>query len=228
MKKWGIPLLVITGSLAIVLLPFYSHFQDHVQSDLISDWGSFGDYIGGLLGVIISGIAIILLWQTYLLQKEELSKTAETLNFQNTTQILFQLLKKKDEMIESAEYQNNKGLALFRRITRDTENAYNGRRDIEHPIRILESLDTSTDNHSRSIVKRYIGIIRAITNILDPKHLEKTEGKLANQEYLTNVFNDYLSNEEKNLLGYFIWWDEFEQVRELLIENDIVKNVTEE
>jgi len=227
-KKWGIPLLVILGSLAVVLIPLLFQFHDQVQSDLISDWGSFGDYIGGLLGVIISGIAILLLWQTYMLQKEELSKTAETLNFQNTTQILFQLLKKKDEMIDSAENQGDKGLILFRRIKREAQNAYRAREDIEHPKRILESLETSTDNHTRPILKRYIGIVRAINNILDPKHLDQTEGRLANQKYLINIFKDYLSDEEKALLSYFIWWNEFEQVREFLIDNELVENIPEQ
>jgi hypothetical protein len=226
-SKWSIPVAIIVLSLLAVLLPFYFNFQTHNTSPLISDWGSFGDYIGGLLGVIISGIAIFLLWQTYMLQKEELSKTAETLNFQNTTQILFQLLKKKDEMIDSAINQRDVGLVLFRRITRDTKNAYDARQDVEHPNRILESLLASTDNHTRPIVKRYIGIIRAINNILNPVHIDQSEDMKTNQVFLINLFRDYLSNEEKNLLSYFIWWDEFEQVREFLIKNGIVENITE-
>lgn len=72
-----------------------------------SDWGTFGDYIGGTLNPVIAGFAFYWIIQSYRLQKEELSEAREllqkqnsVLNEQNFESMFFQLMSLLNELIK--------------------------------------------------------------------------------------------------------------------------------
>ena len=56
-------LIIITLLIILLCSPFlfifYNNFQNQKISDSISDWGSFGDFIGGTLSTFISILTLI-------------------------------------------------------------------------------------------------------------------------------------------------------------------------
>lgn len=70
--------------LFLLTLGFYAHhfFQitDNKLSPVASDWGVFGDFIGGLFNPIVSMVMLLILFRSYLIQRTELRKTVEALS----------------------------------------------------------------------------------------------------------------------------------------------------
>lgn len=66
MKTRHIIIVLISCAIILFVLLFVFQFHDNAFSDNISDWGSFGDYIGG---IILSLISILLIYKTYQEQK---------------------------------------------------------------------------------------------------------------------------------------------------------------
>jgi len=57
--------------ITVTLFAFLLNFRDHSISNLITDWGAFGDYFGGVLNTSISFISLIILsFLTYLVSKQ--------------------------------------------------------------------------------------------------------------------------------------------------------------
>lgn len=88
-----------------------------------SNWGEFGDFWGGIVGSIISLFAVILLFFTYRLQREELSKSTAALNNQNEQMnvqqfenIVFKLLDRKDEVINRMDFNNRHGIGAIKEL----------------------------------------------------------------------------------------------------------------
>lgn len=64
-------------------------------------YGELGDFVGGVLGTIIAGIACIYVYKTYISQKEELEKTNETAEIQRFETTFFNLIRFHKENLES-------------------------------------------------------------------------------------------------------------------------------
>ncbi len=60
-----------------VILVYALNFYNRPISASTSDWGSFGDYFTGVINGILSPVTLILVWLTYMSQKEELKKQRE-------------------------------------------------------------------------------------------------------------------------------------------------------
>lgn len=70
--------------LAILLLAYKLMFNGWFSSDQ-SDWGAFGDFIGGVLNPILSVLTLFVLALAYVMQREELKETKEALKLQTKT-----------------------------------------------------------------------------------------------------------------------------------------------
>ncbi|MBO6503983.1 MAG: hypothetical protein JJ850_17270 [Kordiimonadaceae bacterium] len=70
---------------AAVLLWFQFRLGYQISRDM-GDWGSFGDFFGGLMNPIISLAILYFVLQAYLTQREELSKTVAALEKSNSEQ----------------------------------------------------------------------------------------------------------------------------------------------
>lgn len=223
-----IPLILIVIGIVLTIVPFVFNFSYQTVSTNTNDWGSFGDYVGGVLGVLISSIAVYLIWETYMLQKEELTKTSESLEFQNTTQIFFKILERKDHLVERTSLKGQQGLGFYAFVTNHAEQAYDGRKDIPDNCRIIESLNTVTDHHSKPVCHRYLNIIVALANLLDHnKYSRLSISQKSNLNRLISVFNDYLTREEREFLSFFIWWKQYKEARKFLLQYDIIPNILE-
>ncbi|WP_052700559.1 hypothetical protein [Methylocucumis oryzae] len=81
--KW---LVITLCSIALTILGFYfSNFHGSLSSDN-SAWGTFGDYVGGILNPVIAAFAFYLIARTYELQKKELKATRELLEISTKAQ----------------------------------------------------------------------------------------------------------------------------------------------
>lgn len=73
---------------------YYDEFSKNGISDKTGDWGVFGDYIGGVLGTILSFFSVILIYATY--KNQVIFSTLQ--QFETT---FFNLLQNQREIIKS-------------------------------------------------------------------------------------------------------------------------------
>ncbi len=119
MKKWlddflpkdllvivKIALFTASAVIFLYVLKFYSYDL----SEDSGDWGTFGDYVGGLLNPFLSFLALIVLLRTYSTQRKELEETQKILNEQKETQkrqqfesTFFELLKMHNETLDKVQ-----------------------------------------------------------------------------------------------------------------------------
>lgn len=110
--------LIVGGIIAIVLILYFSNFHVSVSTEN-GDWGTFGDFIGGILNPIIASFALYWLITSVNLQIQELKKTNDALaktvetaekqqnqvSIQNFENLLFQLMKAKNESLEKIQHR---------------------------------------------------------------------------------------------------------------------------
>lgn len=111
--------LIIGSIIILVLILYFSNFHVSVSVDN-GDWGTFGDFFGGILNPVIASFALYWLITSVNLQIQELKKTNEALektvetaekqqsqaSIQNFESLFFQLLKTKNDSLEDIEYKN--------------------------------------------------------------------------------------------------------------------------
>lgn len=69
----------------VIVVLYFVNFNNKF-SHLNADWGTLGDYFGGLLNPVIAGAALYFLIESYKLQKRELKETRKLLNESAETQ----------------------------------------------------------------------------------------------------------------------------------------------
>lgn len=69
---------IIVGIILFVV-GFYLYKFHYGLSNANGDWGTFGDYVGGILNPVIAAFAFYLIAKTYELQKKELEETRKLL-----------------------------------------------------------------------------------------------------------------------------------------------------
>jgi len=73
--KWLVWILVVASAvIATVFILYFDNFKGNLSSSN-SDWGTFGDFIGGTLNPILSILSLIALLLTIVLQSKELEST---------------------------------------------------------------------------------------------------------------------------------------------------------
>lgn len=110
-RNW-ISVAVATVTL-IVFIPYLFHFADTTWTNDINLWGSFGDYIGGTLGVSLTLLSVILIYMTYKDQKQHINKIESSLQdqanrseFISINESLFNILDRKDKHLGKVMYVN--------------------------------------------------------------------------------------------------------------------------
>ena len=93
--------LVIILILCVIMLLFYCIDVSALCSRKCAEWGNF---IGGVFGTIIAGIACFYVFKTYLSQKEELEKTNVTAKKQQFETTFFNLIRIHKEFLEDIQY----------------------------------------------------------------------------------------------------------------------------
>lgn len=123
----------IFAILVIFIIAYTLIFNGGISS-LHSNWGQFGDFIGGIFGSLLSLFAVILLYSTYILQREELSKTAEALENQNEQMkiqqfenIVFKLIDRKDTVLHSMRHKSTDGIVALKHLNNDIKSLVDDR-----------------------------------------------------------------------------------------------------
>lgn len=80
-KETIIAIAILTGIALIMACFYFANFNDQFSSNN-GDWGTFGDYIGGILNPIIAAFAFYLIAKSYELQKIELKQQEVCWKFQ--------------------------------------------------------------------------------------------------------------------------------------------------
>lgn len=84
-------LLILLVPLIGILLPYIYTFSNATLSTNPTDWGVFGDYIGGILNPIFSLINIILLvYLTYLVSKKDDERAFEEIKYKAYKELMHQ------------------------------------------------------------------------------------------------------------------------------------------
>jgi len=101
-------LLILLASMAVVLIigPYiFYHIDGWKVAGGPSNWGSFGDYLGGILNPLVGIVGVLLLYQTFALQRKELKQARK--QFKRTSKALekqtsYQLYKTEMDLYTSA------------------------------------------------------------------------------------------------------------------------------
>ena len=112
--------ILIVISLYIILLFMYKKTFPISSTDN-TDWGTFGDYIGGSLSPIIGIIGIVFTYN--IINNQNIENRQQ--EFKYMFQILFDAITQKKEIIESTKRKSTKkGHAAFPVINRDIESVW--------------------------------------------------------------------------------------------------------
>ncbi|MEX0608400.1 MAG: hypothetical protein WD016_03810 [Balneolaceae bacterium] len=100
-----------------IILAFVMNFWGTNLSTGINDWGSFGDYFGGILGAIFSLLAVILIYFTYQQQKNHIENTEGVFEDQaklnrsdSLMNIFFKVIENKQRHLTSFSYRPKEGV----------------------------------------------------------------------------------------------------------------------
>lgn len=121
--KWIRRAIIIIGiALLVSVVTYIGTFRGGISSSH-NNWGQFGDFIGGIIGSLISLFAVILLYFTYDIQREELSKSSEALDNQNEQMkiqqfenIVFKLIDRKDSVLNDMHFKRSDGIIAVKQL----------------------------------------------------------------------------------------------------------------
>lgn len=88
-------MFICLTTLFIVITTIIYFIKGHINTNDIdfTKLGTYGDFVGGSLGTILSIVAVILVYRTYISQKEELSMSRNLLEQQQFENTFFNMLK---------------------------------------------------------------------------------------------------------------------------------------
>lgn len=216
--------LIIGITVVIALVVGYGIFLLYVSWPVyfgnVDKAGVFGDSFG-VLTSLFSGIAIVLIFVTILLQKKELAIVKGQLNAQNTTlekqnfeSTFFQLLRLHNETTNSVEYkyegQPSKGrkcfVSLFVEFTGDYGNL--SRDGSDEKDMINQAYNSFYGRHKHE-VSHYFRTIYAVVKFIESSGVE-------NVELYVNLIRVQLSDRELLLLFYHSLGDDGKELKPLI------------
>lgn len=110
--RWVLISLCVVAGMAVVVLLAYSLTFGPELSTSNDTWGTFGDYVGGLLNPVVAFAALLFLARTYLLQRKELAETsralkeqANALDVQRRESRFFDLLRLYQDTLDEVRYR---------------------------------------------------------------------------------------------------------------------------
>lgn len=109
-NRYAVAALFI-GLLAVGIYVFNFYFvEDQSVSDKTADWGAFGDYFGGIIGTVLSFIAMVLLIRSLSLQNEanmalktQLDNSERTEAIKSFESLFFNLIESQNTLIDRFE-----------------------------------------------------------------------------------------------------------------------------
>ncbi|MDX7787021.1 hypothetical protein [Aeromonas caviae] len=167
--KW--PWVVLALFVIMLIVPYVFNFYKFPWSKSPGDWGTIGDYFGGLLNPLVSSLALYFLIKAYLTQKEELVETRQVL--EKTEESNKEVAKSQKLLVETqhltslinSEYQ--KVEYLYKELDRCTTAIVNGRSSIDRFGNEWSSIEAGY-KYRKSLIND-IAEITKIIELLDEK-----------------------------------------------------------
>ncbi len=224
--KWcfGIVSVILISIIILAPLKVFSFWS---FSTKFSDWGSFGDYLSGTLGLFVAITTIVLVYLTYKAQVdfsnrqvEHLTKSEKAFNKQidistrtSTYEIFFNLLTKKDIRLSGIKYVPKSLLNKSEKVQQ--ENSLTGEDAIvmmlNDTLEIIERDNRNVASHVKKFDARkqtllrsvdyvvpFINFIYNILKFIESSSLEKVE-----KQILATYLRDSLSASEVFLYMVF-------------------------
>ncbi len=217
-----IPTIIVL--LVIVLASYITRFYSTSFSQRTEDWGTLGDYFGGLMNPVISFATLIVAYAVWKLQKSELHDTqmalkeqAKTAELQRQEQRFFDLLRVYQTTVDGLFLEHGeylKGRAVLYKWFKNQPGHYikqmpDGQSlqsiggQSAHQSRPAEVLKESwlTAKPSNQVFDHYF---RVVFRVLNDAELLLTQNRLQYVE----LFIDQLSQTEIFLLALHLWASE--------------------
>lgn len=201
-------------SISAVAVAYIVRFGWQLDADFAvnpADWGTFGDYVGGILNPVLSFISIILLIQSLNLQNEanaalrsELKNTEQTEKLKSFSTLFFHMIASQKDLFDSFKFSHevNGTIATAFKVNAvlTIENEIESRRDAgeedDKLCAYLEELDS--DDYIFGLLRAFYIIVKTVSD------------KLTNE-------NGFASIDRKNQLLTLINFTDFAQLRLILI-----------
>lgn len=213
-----ITIIVIASALALVVVSFYFYMFNGTFSESQTDWGVFGDYLGGVLNPTFSFLALIALLLTISLQaselrlaRKELKNSSDALNAQNETLILqnfensfFQMLRLHNDIVNSIDFvrggvnvpvMTTSGRDCFPVMCKRLKTKYTSGNNSTNESEIVEQAYESFYEQHQVELAHYF---RYLYNIF--KFIHKSQ--VTDKRFYSNLLRAQISNHELVIIFY--------------------------
>jgi hypothetical protein len=215
-RYWAIILVIIVY--VILLYKYFSNFNSGYSNNN-SDWGTFGDFLGGSLSPLIGIISIILTYNIISNQSKE-NKQSE---FKNIFQVLFDSINDKKEIIERKGRPNLSGKKAIARINKDIESVYKYNRKRNPTANTLELFKESfwsVYDDIKGSSSPYMKVLHNCLKAIDKHCLEER------QEAYSSLLRAQLPPDELVFIFYnAIASDDFRNFKSRIEKYSILKDV---
>lgn len=185
------------------------------------EWGTFGDYVGGVLNPLFSLAALLSVLHTIRLQNKQISDTNKAIEMQQFETNFFQMLhlfdnmKREMLMIINARAINGK--------IEITDERYKGMECIiklsnsmfshicrlqSHKVNIKHGYKGFYETHN-TLFRHYFRSLYSVIKFIDDSNIK-------NKEFYSNMVCVNLSDSEVNLLFYYCYFLDIDENKELL------------
>jgi len=194
----GIILIISIVSLYI----YFSQFHDGYADQMI--FGSFGDYIGGVLGTMLSLISVVFIFLTYRKQIEFSEKQEKMTLTQQFESSFFNLLQNQRSILMSLRINNTIDYAYMRKVTKDLKKRLSDREygldeiNIDNKVQELEKINDAYNEIYNMYGSDLGHYFRSLYNIF--KYIENSAINTKSNYYC--LVQAQMSNDELYLLFY--------------------------
>lgn len=209
--------IIIVTTVFSSYIGYLGIYKDLQISNDSGSWGTFGDFIGGLLNPIIAGLAFYWLTQSVLIQKKELSETQNVLKETEKTQkkqrfenSFFSLLEQMNAVFSQLntsdkESTNNISTLTFKNSSSKLSRLYNKvhKKSPRIEMMFLEFRKNSSDiNHYFRIIYQILKFIFTNNYNSDFKDsLDNVRDATPTEKFYSNIVRSFLNHEITLLLA---------------------------
>lgn len=194
---WWVKVATIIGILVVLFYIYF--FRNQGISSNSNIWGSFGEYVGGIVGTILIFVTVILLYKSLTTQMLEFFKLSKLQTEQNFDSMLFNLLEAHNYVLDNIQGK--------RIIHNRDKTIYTGKLYVEFFVMDLARL-YKKDNDINDII-HYLKLKKSIfqnliiyfNNIIDFVKKNENEDKI--KKYLEYI-RIQVSNCESIVIAYYL------------------------
>lgn len=162
------PWILLGLFLFIICILYLIQFHSFPWSQNPGDWGTIGDYFGGMLNPLVSALALFFLIKAYVTQKEELRETRRVLE---ETEKSNKKLSESQEKLVAIQYLMSiinccyqKIEYLHKELSRCTDAIVNNRNTIDREGNDLNT-DKDTKNYRFKLIKEINELNKSIEKL---------------------------------------------------------------